>query len=159
MRRGRAPVGDRQLPDFQVLVERHKVAGVRLDAAAGGSDHRVAHAVAARIVLQGVARRLPGRGPELSRFVIPQIHIAPAEIHGHIVVPVAGEPAQAGVAIKRIAPGRVGNDSKISLATQVVDPWKGRVRLRNHVLAIRVVEMSELHLVCALKVTCRQYNP
>ena len=55
----RPSIRHRQLPDFQVLVERHKVAGVRLDGAIARPDRCVAHAVAARIVLQLVARRLP----------------------------------------------------------------------------------------------------
>jgi hypothetical protein len=34
VRPGRAAIGDRELPDFEVFVERDEVAGVRLDAAA-----------------------------------------------------------------------------------------------------------------------------
>jgi hypothetical protein len=50
-----------------------------------GADDRVAHAMAAGVVLQGVARGLPGGRPELLRLVVAQIHVAAAEIQGALL--------------------------------------------------------------------------
>ena len=64
--RSRRPaIRNRQLPDFKALIERHKVAGVGLDAPKAGADHGVAHAMAAGVVLKFMPRGLPGWGPEL----------------------------------------------------------------------------------------------
>ena len=59
-------IGHRELPDFQVLVERDEVASVRLDAVVVRADDGVAHAVAAGVVLELVARGLPRGRPELA---------------------------------------------------------------------------------------------
>jgi hypothetical protein len=142
---GGAAVGDRELPNLEVLAQRDKVAGVRLDAGVLRSDDGVAHAVAAGVVLELVACGLPGGRPEFLRLVVAQVDVAPAEIERHVVVAVARDPAQAGVAIERVASRGIGNNAEIRLASQVVDPWQRRVRLGDHILAIPVVEISELH--------------
>ena len=147
---GRSPVRHRHLPDFQVVVQRYKVPRVRLDPAVRGPDHRVAHPVAAGVILQVVPRRLPRWRPELLRFVVAQVNIPPAQIQRHVVVPVAGQPPQPRVAIERVTPRSIGNDSEICLAAQVVDPRQRRIRLRDHVLAIAIVKISELHDACSL---------
>ena len=143
-------VGHRELPDFEILVQRHEVAGVGLDAGIFRADGGVAHAVAAGVVLELVAGGLPGGGPELLGFIVAQVDVASAEVEGRVVVAVAGEPAQAGIAIERVASRGVGDNAEISLATKVVDPGQGGIGLSNHVLALHIVEKSVLHGGCSL---------
>ena len=111
----------------------------------GGADDGVAHAVAAGVVVELGARGLPGRRPEFAGVVVAQVDVAPAEIERHVVVAVAREAAQAGVAIKGVAAGGVGDDSEIGLAAEVIDPGQRRVGLGDHVLAVVVVKISVLH--------------
>ena len=47
--------------------------------------------------------------------------------------------------IEGISARRVRDNSKVSLAAKVVDPWQRRVRLGYHILALFVVKVSELH--------------
>ena len=138
-------VGHRELPHFEILVEGNEVAGVRLNAVRGRADGGIAHAVTAGVVLDGVARGLPRRRPEPARFFVAQIDVASAEIEGRIVVAIAGEAAEAGISIERVAAGGVGDDAKVRLAAKVVHPRQGRIRLRNHVFAVLVVEIAKLH--------------
>jgi hypothetical protein len=46
-------------------------------------------------------------------LVIAQVQVAPAAIQRHVVVAVAGQAAQAGIAEEGIAAGRVGDQAKI----------------------------------------------
>src|SRR5215469_7810130 len=111
-----AMVRNGELPDLEILVERHKVAGAGRNAAELRGNRGVAHAVAAGVVLELAASRLPGRGPELPRGVVAEIDIPPAEIEGSIVVAVTGDPAQASIAIKGIPSRGIGDDAEIGLA-------------------------------------------
>jgi len=92
-----------ELPDFQILVERHKVARARLDAVVFRGNRCIAHAVSAGILLQFVSRGLPGGRPEFAGVIIAKINVAPANIIGSVVVAVARDAAQARVAVERIA--------------------------------------------------------
>ncbi len=129
----RPPVGHRGLPDLQVGVLGHKVAGLRLNALGFGADDRVAHAVAAPIAVQLGAGGLPTGRPIRATCVVPHIEVAPAAVHGDVVIAKAGQPAQAGVSIKRVAARRVGDQAKVGLAAQIVDPRQGRIRPGDHV--------------------------
>ena len=138
-------IGDRGLPDFEIFVEGNEVARVRADALVIGADHRVAQAVTAGVVARLVARGLPGRRPEAARFAVAQVDVAPAAIHGHVVVAVPGEAAQPGIAIKRVAAGGIGDDAEVLLASQVVDPRQRSVGPRDNVFAALVIEVPEFH--------------
>jgi hypothetical protein len=138
-------IRDCGLPDLKVLVERDEIARVRADALVIGADDRVTQAVTARIVARLVARGLPGRRPEAARFAVAEVDVAPARIHGHVVVAVPAEAAQLGVAIKRVAAGGVGDDPEVILASQIVDPRQWCVGPRNDVFAALVVEGPEFH--------------
>ncbi len=140
-----AAVGHLEFPDLQVLAQRHEIAGLGLDFVACGTDGGVAHAVAAFVFVQIAARGLPGRRPELAAFVVADVEIAPAKIKGCIVVAVAGQAAQAGIAVKGVTAGGVGDDAEIRLAAQVIDPGQGSLRGSDHVFPMLVVKMSVTH--------------
>ncbi len=135
----------RQLPDLQVGVQRHEIERFGLDAVRQRADGRVAQAVAAVVAVQRAARRLPRGRPELAGRVVAQVEVAPAGVEGHVVVAVAGQPAQARVAVERVAAGCVGDEAKIGLAAQVVDPGQRRVGPCDDVFPAFVVEISVGH--------------
>ena len=136
-----------ELPDLQVLAQRHEIAGLGLDAAVGRADDRVAQAVAAVVVVQlacGSAARTATRTRRVC--VVAQVDVAPAAVERRVVVAVAGQPAQAGIPVEGIAAGGVRDDPEIGLAAQVVDPGQGRVGPGDDVLAVRVIEVTVLHV-------------
>jgi hypothetical protein len=130
-----AAVGHREFPDFQRLAERHEISGLRLDLVVARTDGGVAHAVAAFVFVELGARRLPGRRPELAGVVVADVEIAPADIERRVVVAVAGQAAQARVAVKGIAAGGVRDDAEIRFAAEVIDPRQRRVGLGDDVFA------------------------
>ena len=137
-------IGEGELPDFEIFVERDEVASASGHAVVGGADGRVAHAVAAGIICELAARRLPGGRPEVATIVA-KINVATAEIKGRIVVAIASEASQAGVAIERVAAGGVGDDAEISLAAEIIDPRQRGVRLSDYVFTIRIIKMTKFH--------------
>ena len=145
LRRLLAAVGDGEFPDFQGFAHRDEVAGLRLDLAASGGDEGIAHAVAAFVLVKRGARRLPRGRPEFAGVIVADIKIAPAEIKRSVVVAIAGEAAQAGVAVEGIAAGGVGDDAEIRLAAEIIDPRQRGVGLGDDVFPLAVVEMSKFH--------------
>src|SRR5262249_43226711 len=114
-----------------------------------GTDDAVSHSVPALVLLERVARGLPGRRPELVRLVVAQVDVTSAQIKGSVVVAISREPSQPRVAIKRISAGRVGDDSEIGLATQVIHPGQRRIRLRDHIFPVLIVKITKLHELCS----------
>ena len=154
-----AVICHRELPDFQASAQiiavsgfsqRHEIAGLGLDPLVGGADHRIPQTVTAGIVLQVAASGLPrGRpvpaGVYAIQAVIAQVEVAPTGIEGHIVVAIARDSPQARIAVKRIAASRIGDEAKVVLAAQIVDPGQGSVGPGNHVLAACIVIITVTH--------------
>src|SRR5579872_1345714 len=115
-------VRDSQLPDLKIFVERHEVARAGLDPVILRTDRGVAHAVTARVILEFAASGLPRWRPEVTSGIVSNIDIPSTKIERRVVVAITGDPAQARVTIKGITARRVGDDSKICLASQIVDP-------------------------------------
>ena len=140
-----APVRHREFPDFQRFAERHEIGGLRLDFVATRTDGSVAHAVAAFVLVEFGARRLPRWRPELVGVVVADIEVAPADIKRRVVVAVAGQAAEARVAVKRVAARSVGDEAEIGFAAEIIDPRQRGVGLGDDVFALLVVKMSVLH--------------
>ena len=140
---GVAMIGDPRPPDLDRLAERDEVQRLDLDASAAGPDHRVPETVAAAVVLHLRSGGLPRRRPEVAARRVAQVEVPPAGIGGTRVVAVSREPAHPGVTKERVAARGVGDDPEEVLAAEVVDPRQRRVGSRDHVLASRVVELSE----------------
>src|SRR5690606_36853500 len=128
-------------------------------------EHRVAHAVAAAVVLKRGGRRLPRRGPVRAARVVAQVDVAPARVGRDVVVAVAGEAAQPGVLIKGVAARRVRDQAEVRLTAQVVDPGERRVRPGDDIFAILVVKVAVLHPVslshsttALARITLRYYS-
>jgi hypothetical protein len=106
---GCAAIGHRKLPDFQVFIERNKVAGVRLDAAVTRPDHRVAHAVAAGVVLRSCrasaatrATRTPSTRRRAGKYTARRNPAARC-CTGSAVLEMSDNPPQPRIAIERVA--------------------------------------------------------
>jgi len=117
-----AAVGDPEFPDLKRFTQRHEVGGLRLDLAIAGADDRVTQAMAALVAIQLAARGLPRWRPEFTVGAVAEIQVTPAIIERGVVVAIARQPAQPGVAIERIAAGCVGDNPEIGFAAQVIDP-------------------------------------
>ena len=144
--RRRGPlVRDAHPPDLEVLAERHEVARLGPDPAQPRPDDRVAQAVAAAVVLEIALDRLPARAPEVARVVVAKVDVPPAQVERRVVVAVSGQTPKARVAVEGVAAGRVRDDPEVAFAAQVVDPGQRRVRSRNDVLALVIVEVAVAH--------------
>ncbi len=115
-------VGQRQPPDFQRFVEGHEIGDGGADTGVTGVNIRVANAVAAFVFVQRLAGWLPGGGPEEACLVVTQVEVAPSCIRGDVVITVARQAAQARVAIEAVAAGCIGNQAKVILIAEVIDP-------------------------------------
>ena len=77
--------------------------------------------------------------------VVAQIEIASAHIERGVVVAVAGQAAQAGILVEGIAAGRVGDQTEILFAAEVIDPGQGSVGPGDDIFALRIVKITEFH--------------
>src|SRR5450759_41066 len=104
-----------------------------------------AEAMSAGVVLQLALGRLPAGAPEVARDVVAEVDVPAAQIERRVVVPIARQPAEPGVAVERVPARRVRDDPEVLLAAEVVDPRKRSVGMRDDVLAPRVVEVPVAH--------------
>jgi hypothetical protein len=136
-------VGRDHVPHLQRLAQRHEVRGGHLDAALGAADHAVAQAVAALVVVERGSRGFPRRVPDGPAIL--DVQVAAVGIQRHVVVPVAQQAAEAGIAVEAVPPCRVGDKAEEILAPQVVQPRQRGVGARDDVLAVAVVEVAVFH--------------
>ena len=144
-------VAQRHLLHLAPCSERHEEEHAGLDSVLRSGDARVAHSVAAFVEVQRRLARLPSRRPHRASVV--DVEISSAVVHRDVVVAVACDSAEFRVLIEGISSGRVGNQRKEVLVAQIVDPGPRRLRIRNDIFTIEVIEMTEaslLHLVCFL---------
>ncbi len=147
--RGLRPlVGQADAPDLERLTDRDEVARLDADPGALRRDRRVAQAVPALVRLEVAVGRLPAGAPVVAAVVVADVQVSPAQVERRVVVPVAGESPQAGVAHERVAAGRVRDDPEVLVAAEVVDPRQRRVGPRDDVFAVVVVEMAVTHASC-----------
>src|SRR5450759_4526029 len=132
-------------PDLHGLPAGDEVERFRADALVPRRDDGIAKAVTAGVALQLALGRLPAGAPEVARGVVAEVDVPAAHVERRVVVPIARQPAETGVAVEGVAARRVRDDPEVFLAAKVVDPWKRRVRTRDDVLAPFVVEVAEAH--------------
>ena len=109
----------------------------------GAFDHAVAEAVAALVRIQLGFHRHPARIPDsISIF---DVVVTAAEVHGAVVVAVAGQAQQLGVFVEAIASGRIADEAEEVLASQIVDPRQRRFGGADDIFLADVIEMSKLH--------------
>ena len=168
LRRG-AGVADGRPPDLDGLAGRHEEEQLDLDTGLGAGDPRVAEPVPALVAVERRPRRLPARAPD--RAAVVHVEIAADRVERCVVVAVARQPPQAGVAPERVAATRVRAETEQVVLAQVVEPGKGRVRPVDDVLPGGIVERAvpSGHLTAFSRrwarrtsrktTTCRQKSP
>ena len=136
-------IAQRHLMHLGVHAHRHKreLAGGQTVLLTG--DDGVAHAVAAGIAVQLSFDGLPAGIPD--RVAVLDVEVAAAVVHGHVVVAVAGDAAQSGIAVEAIAAGGIADDAEELFAAEVVNPRVGRPRRVDDVLAGFVVKVTVFH--------------
>ena len=138
--RQRAGVANGRLPELGRLAGGHEEEELHLDAVARAEEPRVAETVAALVAVERGLRGLPTGVPH--RAAVVDVEVAAAEVERDVVVAVAGQAAQLGVAPEREAAGGVGAEPDQLVLAQVVQPRQRRVRTVDHVLPPRVVELA-----------------
>ncbi len=132
--------------------QRHGGGQCGAHAVAGARDGGVSQAMPALVGVERRAGGLPAGVPHIAAII--DVEIAPAVVHGNVVVAVPGDPAQACVPIERIAAGGVGDDPEIRIIAKIIDPGIRGFRGGDDVLASGVIEMSELHELALLRLVC-----
>ncbi len=130
---------------FSVFSERHKEAYFTGYAILFTPDHRVSHAVTAAVAVQFGFHRFPAGVPH--GIPVLDVEISAAVIHGHIVVAVTGNAAQAGIPVKTVAACRIADQAKKLFATKIIDPRIRRTRSVNHILASGIIKAAILHVL------------
>ncbi len=138
-------VAQSKLPDFECLIERHKIARTGRDAAILRAYGRVTHAVPARVLLQIAAGGHPGWRPVFPALVVTQVDVTPAVIQRNVVIPPACDASQTRISIKRITTGSIGNNAEVRLASEIIDPRQWRIWLSDYIFPVPIVKIAVLH--------------
>ena len=153
-----ARVGHLKPPDLVGRVHGHVVQGLGFDAVIGGFDLRIAGAVAGDgfKCFQRLFHRPPGGGPEIARFLVPQIDVAArlVELVEHIA---QDAPRRAGLD-EAVAPGVLGHDGAVIRRTQIVGPGHGRAGVGDHVFPAGVIKITVLHGKSLLSFVSESYQ-
>ena len=116
-------------------------------------DHRVTEPVTAAVGVKPGLHRLPARIPD--RCAIPDIEMKALLIQRRIIITVAGQAAEPGVAVERIAAGGIGAESEEVLAAQIVDPGQRCLGRVDHVFLSLIIKKAVFHRSFSLTVvTC-----
>ena len=107
-------------------------------------DDRIAQPVAAAVTVKLRLYGLPAGVPDA--LAVPDIKMKALGIEGTVVVAIARQTAQARVAVKRIAAGRVGAERKEVLAAEIVDPGQRRARRRDDIFLSGIVKKTVFHM-------------
>ena len=140
------------LVHFGVKAHGHEAQLAGLQAVLFAGDDGVAHAMAAGVFVQLGFHGFPPGVPH--RAVVVDVEIPAAVVNGHVVVAVAGNPAQAGVTVEAVASGGVADDAEEFFAPEVVDPGIGRAGCLDDILPRLVVKVAEFHGVRLPSVIC-----
>ena len=136
-------VGQRQLQHLRVRLERHEHEERRGESVLLAVDLRVAHAVTARV---GVELRLAGLPTGIPHGLsVLDVEIHAARIHRHAIVTIARDAAELRILEEGVATCRVRDKREEVLVAEIVDPRPRRLRVGDHVFAVRVVKISEFH--------------
>ena len=136
-------VGERDAVDLGVRPERDEVEDLGLEALPPAGDLRVREADAALVEVELALHRRPAGRPVVAAVV--DVVVAAADVGRDVVVAVARQPPQPGVAVEAVAAAGVRDEAEELLGAEVVDPGVGRPRRLDDVLAGGIVEVAEAH--------------
>ena len=134
---------ERELLNLGMRLQRHEQEDRGNESVLLAGDGRVAHAVAARIGVEGGLRRLPAGIPD--RVAVLDVKVLAARVHRHVVVAVARDAAELRVLEEGVAACGVGDEREEVLVAEIVDPRPRGLRVGDHVFAVGVVKVSEFH--------------
>ena len=98
------------------------------------------------VFTQRFTHGLPGGGPIVFAFIIPDVEVATWLIHWNAVETQAQETPFCARPEETIAAGVVGDHSSVLAIAQVIAPRKRRIRSRDHIFFCRVVKETVLQL-------------
>ncbi len=104
----------------------------------------VTDAVAALIGIQFCFYGLPAGIPH--RIPVFYVKILPVHVTGYIIITVTGQAQQLCILIKSITTAGIGNQAEKIITAKVVDPGKRCFRGSDHVLTVRIIEMTKFHI-------------
>ena len=107
-------------------------------------DDRIAQPMAAAVTVKLLLYGLPAGVPDA--LAVLDIKMKALGIERTVVVAIARQTAQARVAVKRIAAGRVGAERKEVLAAEIVDPGQRRARRRDDIFLSGIVKKTVFHM-------------
>ena len=138
-------VAQLHIPDLHRIIHRHKQGLLRIDPAVITVILTVAQTVTAGIMLLRLSHRLPGYGPVIAAFLIPQIHIMPRSIHRHTVWPEPGDPVIFRGLIQQISSRCVVKHTIHILQTDIICPGNRHIHPVDHIFPIGIVKISIPH--------------
>ena len=136
-------IGQDQPIHFAVVTQRYKELHISAQAVFCAVNDSIAHAMAAGIFVKFRLNRLPAGVPDGIAFL--DVEIAAIGIGGDVIVAVTRDTAELCILVEAITTCRVGDQAEECLAAQIIDPWQRRFGVGDDVLAVCVIEMSELH--------------
>ena len=137
-------VAQPHVPNLHRVVNGRKQGLLGIDAGVVAKILAVAQAVAAGIVLLGLAHGLPGHGPEIPGIVVPEVDIVAGAVHGAIG-PEAGNAVVLRGLVEHIARRSVVEDTVEILQANVVGPGCGDIHPVDDILPAGVVKIAITH--------------
>src|SRR5690606_37983595 len=141
--RGLGVVRHLDLMHLVVRTDRHEIKGADLDAVTLTRDPRVAHAVAALVLLELGLNEHVRRRPEVTAVV--DIEVTSTGVSRNVVVTETRQATETRVAMKAIASSLVRDDAEELLSPEVIDPRVRSLRSGDDVLAVAVVKVAKTH--------------
>ncbi len=117
-------------PNFEGLLVGHEHHPLGLDLVLLGRDGGVSHAVYAFVGVHLGAHRLPARGPERARLLVPDIDVPAPVVPDQVLIP-AGDAVQGGMVEPGITGPGLGQGHPVGAGGHDVHPGPGGVRARD----------------------------
>ena len=73
--------------------------------------------------------------------------ITSALVIWNIVITITGQTEKLCILIKAVSSAGIGNQREKSCASQIIDPWKWRLRCGDDVLPIWIIKKTKFHIV------------
>ena len=136
-------IGDRDTHQHALLALRHHKLLLHGDVVLRAFDHRVAQAVPAAVSVELCLNRLPAGIPY--GISILYIKMKALLIQRAVVVAVARDSPQSGIAVEAVAAGRVAQQGEKVLISEVVDPRQRCARCCDDIFASLIIKMAVFH--------------
>ena len=133
------------IPDLHGIVHGHEQLLLGVDAGVVAVVFDIAQAVAAGVVLPGLAHGLPGDRPVVAAVLIPQVNVVARAVHGDAVGAEAGDPVVFRGLVQQIASRGVVEYAVHILQADVVGPGNRHIHPVDYIFPIGIVKISVPH--------------